>query len=71
VLQMMKRGNHRFRAGMPLAHDYLAQKRASATGQYPAAVIVGCIDSRVPAKIILDAGMARSKARSKTPSSAA
>ncbi|MBV8156515.1 MAG: carbonic anhydrase, partial [Dyella sp.] len=35
----------------------LAQKRASAAGQYPAAVILSCIDSRAPAEIICDAGI--------------
>jgi carbonic anhydrase len=39
------------------AHDYLAQKRATAGGQYPAAAILSCIDSRAPAEIILDAGI--------------
>jgi carbonic anhydrase len=38
-------------------HDYLTQKRSSAAGQYPAAVILGCIDSRVPAEIVFDAGI--------------
>jgi carbonic anhydrase len=38
-----------------LAHDYLAQVHATAAGQYPAAAILSCIDSRVPAEIILDA----------------
>ena len=33
------------------------EKRSSAAGQYPAAVILGCIDSRVPAEIIFDAGI--------------
>lgn len=56
VIAMLKRGNERFRAGQA-QHDYLAQKRASANGQYPAAVILGCIDSRAPAEIILDAGI--------------
>jgi carbonic anhydrase len=37
--------------------NYLAQKRSSATGQYPAAVVLGCIDSRVPAEIVFDAGI--------------
>jgi carbonic anhydrase len=37
--------------------DYLAEQRASAAGQYPAAVILGCLDSRVPAEIIFDAGI--------------
>src|SRR5271169_3547773 len=37
--------------------DYLAEKRSSAAGQYPAAVILGCVDSRVPAEIIFDVGI--------------
>jgi len=57
VIDMMKRGNARFRAGKPQKHDYLAQKRSSALGQYPAAVILSCIDSRAPAEIILDTGI--------------
>jgi carbonic anhydrase len=55
VIEMMKQGNERFRAGKMSTHDYLAQKRATITGQYPAAVILSCIDSRAPAEIILDA----------------
>jgi carbonic anhydrase len=54
VIEAMKRGNERFRSGKPQAHDYLAQKQATAAGQYPAAVILSCIDSRAPAEIILD-----------------
>ncbi len=57
VLRMMKSGNQRFLAAKPQAHDYLAQKRASAAGQFPAAVIVSCIDSRAPAEIIFDTGI--------------
>ena len=57
VIAMLKEGNERFRAGKMQGHDYLAQKRASASGQYPAAVILSCIDSRAPAEIILDAGI--------------
>nr|WP_199041582.1 carbonic anhydrase family protein [Dyella sp. ASV24] len=57
VIGMLKEGNERFRAGKMQGHDYLAQKRASAAGQYPAAVILGCIDSRAPTEIILDTGI--------------
>lgn len=57
VIEMMKQGNERFRAGKPQDHDYLAQKRSSASGQFPAAVILSCIDSRAPAEIILDTGI--------------
>jgi carbonic anhydrase len=55
IIEAMKQGNERFRAGKMSPHDYLAQKRATAAGQYPAAVILSCIDSRAPAEIILDA----------------
>lgn len=54
VIEMLKSGNERFRAGKPLPHDYLAQKRQTAAGQYPAAAILSCIDSRAPAEILFD-----------------
>ena len=57
IIETMKQGNERFRTGKMSPHDYLAQKRATITGQYPAAVILSCIDSRAPAEIILDAGI--------------
>jgi carbonic anhydrase len=57
IMELMKQGNERFRSGKMLRHDYLAQKRASAAGQYPAAVILSCIDSRAPAEIIFDMGI--------------
>jgi carbonic anhydrase len=57
VLAMLKSGNERFRTGEMRPHDYLAQKRATAGGQYPAAAILSCIDSRAPAEIILDTGI--------------
>jgi carbonic anhydrase len=57
VIEMLKAGNERFRAGKMQGHDYLAQKRSSSAGQYPAAAILSCIDSRAPAEIILDAGI--------------
>jgi carbonic anhydrase len=57
IIDMMKAGNNRFRSGKMKEHDYLAQKRASAAGQYPAAIVLSCIDSRAPAEIILDMGI--------------
>lgn len=57
VIEELKKGNERFRAGKMAPRDYLAEKRSSASGQYPAAVILGCIDSRVPAEIVFDAGI--------------
>jgi carbonic anhydrase len=57
VLGLMKTGNERFRTGKESPHDYLAQQKASAEGQYPAAVILSCIDSRAPAETIMDLGI--------------
>jgi carbonic anhydrase len=57
ILEAMKQGNERFRTGKVSPHDYRAQKRATAAGQYPAAVILSCIDSRAPAEIVLDMGI--------------
>ena len=57
VIEELKKGNARFRSGKMVPTDYLAQKRSSAAGQYPAAMVLGCVDSRVPAEIVFDAGI--------------
>jgi carbonic anhydrase len=57
IVEELKKGNERFRSGKMIIRDYLAQQRATASGQYPAAVVLGCIDSRAPAEIIFDAGI--------------
>jgi carbonic anhydrase len=57
VIDELKKGNERFRTKKPVPRDYLAEKRSSAAGQYPAAVVLGCLDSRVPAEIVFDLGI--------------
>lgn len=57
VIAMLQEGNQRFRQGTMRSHDFLAQKRETASVQYPAAVILSCIDSRASAEIIFDAGI--------------
>jgi carbonic anhydrase len=57
IIALMKKGNERFRLGQESPHDYLAQQKATATGQYPAAAILSCIDSRAPAETIMDLGI--------------
>jgi carbonic anhydrase len=57
VISFLKKGNDRFVNNKPFNHDYKAQKRSSKDGQYPAAVLLSCIDSRAPAEIILDTGI--------------
>ncbi len=57
LLDALKKGNERFRTGNMASRDYRDQQRTSAAGQYPSAVVLGCIDSRAPAEIIFDAGI--------------
>jgi carbonic anhydrase len=57
IIQEIKEGNERFRSGKMKVRNYLAQQQATATGQYPAAIVLGCIDSRAPAEIIFDVGI--------------
>ncbi|SAL04023.1 carbonic anhydrase family protein [Caballeronia ptereochthonis] len=57
IIASMKRGNERFQKGERKARNYLREQRASAKGQYPAAVLLSCIDSRAPAEVIMDLGI--------------
>ena len=57
VIDLMKRGNERFRSGSPKDRDWLGQQRATAAGQYPKAVLLSCIDSRAPAEVVMDLGL--------------
>src|SRR5262249_43383176 len=57
ILELMKKGNERFRKGKRESRDFLAQQRVTAKGQYPAAVLLSCIDSRAPAETIMDLGI--------------
>jgi carbonic anhydrase len=57
VIETLKEGNARFRTGHMFARDYRSARHATAAGQFPAAALVGCVDSRAPAEIIFDTGI--------------
>lgn len=57
VMADLRAGNERFVAGSLTDRDYLAQMKATASGQYPKAVVLSCLDSRVPVEIVLDQGI--------------
>jgi carbonic anhydrase len=57
ALGRLKDGNERFISGKMLQRDLMAQVRATASGQYPFAVVLGCIDSRVPPELVFDQGI--------------
>ncbi len=54
VLQDLLEGNQRFVQGNPEGADNAALVNQTTSGQYPKAVILSCIDSRVPVETVLD-----------------
>ena len=54
ALKMLKDGNDRFVAGTTRNCDLRKQVKDTSTQQSPVAVIVGCIDSRVPPELVFD-----------------
>src|SRR6266404_9113142 len=57
VLESLRLGNERFASGQTRPRDMLHDRKITAAGQYPHAVILSCIDSRAPAEIIFDTGL--------------
>jgi carbonic anhydrase len=57
VLISLKEGNKRFCAGTLTLRDHSKQIRAAVSGQYPKAIILSCIDSRVPVEDVFDKGI--------------
>lgn len=57
ILQGLKDGNERYINNDLTPTDYKAQIAATASGQYPEAVILSCIDSRVPVEQVFDKGV--------------
>ncbi len=57
ALADLKAGNERFVAGESKGYDFLAQAQATASGQYPKAIILSCLDSRVLPEALFDQGI--------------
>jgi len=57
VLQDLMEGNQRYVSGEMQNRDLPAQVAATTDGQFPKAVILACIDSRVPVEYIFDQGV--------------
>ena len=57
VVQAMLDGNARFLSGARKERDFLAEMRSSSTGQFPAAIVLSCVDSRAPVEVICDLGI--------------
>src|SRR5262245_33955643 len=58
ALDELLAGNRRYAAGHPRhPPDSAGRRRLRAAAQHPFAVIVGCIDSRVPPELVFDQGI--------------
>jgi carbonic anhydrase len=57
VLTSLKEGNKRFCSGSLTLRDHSKQIRDAIAGQFPKAIILSCIDSRVPVEDVFDKGI--------------
>ena len=57
VLKMLREGNSRFVRGEVTHRDHRAQVRAAVLGQWPKAMVLSCLDSRIPVEDVFDCGI--------------
>ena len=57
VMELFRIGNERFTSNDLTARDHSAQIRKSVGGQYPKAIVLSCVDSRVPVEDVFDRGI--------------
>ena len=57
VIQSLKEGNQRFMRNVLTARDHSEQVRKSTNAQYPKAIVLSCVDSRVPVEDVFDRGI--------------
>ncbi len=57
VLEILRAGNERFVRNDLTARDHSIQIRESASAQFPKAIVLSCVDSRVPVEDVFDKGI--------------
>ncbi len=57
VIEMLREGNARFVAGELTVRNHRAQIRKAVLGQYPKAIVLSCVDSRIPVEDVFDRGI--------------
>ena len=57
ALNMLKEGNERFLKKSQVDRNLNQQVTETSSGQYPFAVVLSCIDSRVPVELVFDQGI--------------
>jgi len=57
ALERLREGNERFASNRAKARDWSAKVAATASGQFPFAAVLACMDSRAPVEIVFDQGL--------------
>lgn len=57
VIDLLNAGNRRFVEGDVTHRDHRSQIRTAVKGQWPKAVVLSCLDSRVPVEDVFDCGI--------------
>lgn len=57
ALQLLKEGNQRFVNSMGVDRNSMSEVKKTSTGQYPYAVLLSCMDSRVAPETLFDQGI--------------
>lgn len=57
IIGRLKKGNENFVNNNLTQRDHSAQRREAMIGQYPKAIVLSCVDSRVPVEDVFDLGI--------------
>lgn len=57
IISRLKKGNENFVSNNLTQRDHSAQRRMATIGQYPKAIVLSCVDSRVPVEDVFDLGI--------------
>lgn len=57
IINRLQKGNQNFIDNNLTQRDHSAQRRKATIGQYPKAIVLSCVDSRVPVEDVFDLGI--------------
>jgi carbonic anhydrase len=57
IIGRLKKGNENFTSNNLTQRDHSSQRRLAMIGQYLRAIVLSCVDSRVPVEDVFDLGM--------------
>lgn len=57
IIGRLKKGNENFSSNNLTQRDHSEQRRVAMMGQYPKAIVLSCVDSRVPVEDVFDLGI--------------